>query len=145
MQFINSSLGLDDNILIDDINYFSIPGESFTPGVGGTYKGDTPPFKPPLDEKPQWQDTENSPGCEQTLTAGWRTHDFCSPKQVECGLKRRHEPHRRIDPGRLQLQQYILPPGNTGVSTTENIINHDIKEIVIIVLILYILYTIIVR
>ena len=105
MYFINSSIGVDDAVIINDINYEAIPGPSFTPGVGGTYKQSPPPFKPPQPEVAQWDAQEPSQGCERTLTAGWRTIDYCTDKTVTCTLDRPLEPQRHIDPGRLQLLQ----------------------------------------
>lgn len=101
MKFIGSSIGLDDAVPLNDINYFSLPGPSFTPGIGGTYKQAPPPYSKPVATPAQWQEPVTSPGCENTLTAGWRTHSYCKPKTVTCNLDRPLLPERIIDPGRL--------------------------------------------
>ena len=101
MEFIGSSIGLNDAVPIDDINYFSIPGPSFTPGIGGTYKQPPPPYSAPKPQPAQWDVSKPSPGCENTLTAGWRTKSYCTPKTVTCDLERPYYPERIIDPGRL--------------------------------------------
>ena len=116
MQFVNSTIGIDDDVNINDINYSTIPGPSFTPGVGGTYKESPPPFKPPVDTPAQWDVEEPSQGCANTLTAGWRTIDYCSQKPVTCQLHRPHEPQRHIEPGRLQLlKQQIVECKNAAL------------------------------
>jgi len=144
MQYINSSIGVNDNVIINDINYFSVPGPSFTPGIGGTYKQTPPSFKPPETEQAQWEQEEPSQGCAKTLTAGWRTHSYCSPKETTCQLGRPHEPQRHIEPGRLQYlacagrnknKNYL---GNKGTTS-------DIKEIIIFLVIIYILFLIYVK
>lgn len=101
MEFIGSSIGLNDAVPIDDINYFSIPGPSFTPGIGGTYKQPPPPYSAPEPKPAQWDVPKPSPGCENTLTAGWGTKSYCTPKTVTCDLERPYYPERIIDPGRL--------------------------------------------
>lgn len=106
MYFIDSSIGINDNVIINDINYAAIPGPSFTPGVGGTYKQSPPPFKPPVADTAQWDTQEPSQGCDKTITAGWRTPSFCTEKAVTCDLERPLEPQRHIDPGRLQIMNY---------------------------------------
>ena len=144
MQFINSSIGVNDDVIINDINYFSIPGKSFTPGIGGTYKQSPPPFKPPENEPAQWQQDEPSEGCAKTLTAGWRTHSFCSPKSTTCELGRPHEPQRHIEPGRLQyLLRDIHSKANKFVG--KDGIKSDIKEILIFVAITYLLFLVYVK
>lgn len=136
MQFINSSIGVDDEVIINDINYFSISGPSFTPGIGGTYKESPPPFKPPVDEPAQWQNEEPDQGCEHTLTAGWRTHSFCTPKKVTCDLDRPYEPQRHIEPGRLQY----LAACNKERKAKVNGKDLDIKEILMYIAVVYVLY-----
>lgn len=106
MQFINSSIGVNDDVIINDINYEAISGPSFTPGVGGTYKQSPPPFKPPVHQVAQWDIQEPNQGCENTLAAGWRTPSFCTEKTVTCNLDRPLEPQRHIDPGRLQIMKH---------------------------------------
>lgn len=118
MYFINSSIGVDDNVIINDINYEAIPGPSFTPGVGGTYKQDPGSFKPPEPEVAQWDAQEPSQGCERTLTAGWRTVDFCTDKTVTCNLGRPLEPQRHIEPGRLQLLAMQKAAKKNGLKET---------------------------
>ncbi len=98
MRYIGSRIGISDDVIIDDINYEAIPGPSFTPGIGGTYKQSPPPFKPPVEEPAQFDIQEPSPGCEHTLSAGWGTVGFCTPKKVTCNLDRPYEPQRRIEP-----------------------------------------------
>jgi hypothetical protein len=105
MYFINSSIGVDDTVNINDINYAAVSGPSFTPGVGGTYKQNPPSFEPPKPEIAQWDVQEPSQGCEKTLAAGWRTPSFCTEKSVTCNTGRPLEPQRHIDPGRLQLMK----------------------------------------
>ena len=98
MQYIGSNIGINDDIIIDDINYEAIPGPSFTPGIGGTYKQEPPPFKQPANEAAQFDIIEPSQGCEYTLSAGDDTIGFCSAKTTTCELGRPYEPQRRIDP-----------------------------------------------
>jgi hypothetical protein len=141
MQFINSSIGVDDEVIINDINYSAISGPSFTPGIGGTYKESPPPFKPPTDEPAQWQNEEPDQGCEHTLTAGWRTHSYCTPKTVTCDLERPYEPQRHIEPGRLQYLAACKKAQEKKVKTKEL----DIKEIVMYVAIAYMLYILYVK
>ena len=97
---MTSSLGLNDYVIINDINYETLP-DHFTPGIGGTYKQTPPPYKEPKPVTAQWNAQEPSPGCENTITAGWRTASYCTPKTVTCDLERPLEPQRHIDPGRL--------------------------------------------
>ncbi len=97
---MTSSLGLSDEIIINDINYETLP-DNFTPGVGGTYKRNPPPYKPPEEVVASWDEDVPSPACEHTYTAGYRTASYCTPKTVTCDLKRSYEPERIIDPGRL--------------------------------------------
>ena len=108
MYFINSSIGVDDAVNINDVNYSAISGPSFTPGIGGTYKQSPPPFKLPEKEIPQWDVQESSQGCEKTLAAGWRTPSYCTEKTVTCNMDRPFEPQRHIDPGRLQLMNDVI-------------------------------------
>ena len=141
MQFINSSIGLDDNVIMDDINYSAISGPSFTPGIGGTYKEAPPPFKPPVNEPAQWQDEEPSQGCAKTLTAGWRTHSFCTPKEKTCDLDRPYEPQRHIEPGRLQylmceMKKNGIKPNKSSTKTT----HIDIKDALMYIAFVYIVY-----
>ena len=103
MHFINSTIGVDDAVIINDINYAAVSGPSFTPGVGGTYKQAPPSFKPPALELAQWEVQEPSQGCEKTIAAGWRTPSYCTEKSVTCDMGRPLEPQRHIDPGRLQI------------------------------------------
>lgn len=103
MHFIDSTIGVDDAVIINDINYAAVSGPSFTPGVGGTYKQGPPSFKPPTPELAQWDVQEPSQGCEKTIAAGWRTPSYCTEKSVTCDMGRPLEPQRHIDPGRLQI------------------------------------------
>jgi hypothetical protein len=105
MHFIGSTIGVDDAVIINDINYAAVSGPSFTPGVGGTYKQSPPSFKPPTPELAQWDVQEPSQGCEKTIAAGWRTPSYCTEKTVTCNMDRPLEPQRHIDPGRLQLME----------------------------------------
>ena len=105
MHFIDSSIGVNDAVIINDINYAAVSGPSFTPGVGGTYKQSPPSFNPPKPELAQWDVQEPSQGCEKTLAAGWRTPSYCTEKTVTCNMGRSLEPQRHIDPGRLQLMK----------------------------------------
>ena len=101
MKFINSDIGVDNAIILNDINYASIPGPSFTPGIGGTYKQQPPPHSPPTDAVPQWDRPQKKIGCELARSAGWGTPSWCTPKTETCSLKRPLYPERIIDPGRL--------------------------------------------
>ena len=132
---------MNDEVIIDNINYSAISGPSFTPGIGGTYKESPPPFKPPTDEPAQWQNEEPDQGCEHTLTAGWRTHSYCTPKTVTCDLERPYEPQRHIEPGRLQYLAARKKAQEKKVNTKEL----DIKEIVMYVVIAYMLYILYVK
>lgn len=105
MKYVDSTIGLDDQVIINDVNYFSLPGPSFTPGVGGTYKDPAPPSlgNPPLTGNlgaPQ-----EKVGCQLARSAGWGTPSWCSEKTQECALKRPLEPQRHIEPGKLD---YLL-------------------------------------
>lgn len=121
MYFIDSTIGVDDAVIINDINYAAISGPSFTPGVGGTYKQSPPPFKSPEPESAQWAVQEPSQGCEKTLAAGWRTPSFCTEKSVTCNLGRPLEPQRHIDPGRLQIMQYCANKRRSELKETRQL------------------------
>ena len=136
MQFINSSIGVDDKVIINDINYSSISGPSFTPGIGGTYKESPPTFKPPIEEPAQWQYDEPSQGCLKTLTAGWRTHSYCAPKTVTCDMDRPYEPQRHVEPGRLQRPVACSRAKKSKVTDKKL----DIKETLMYIAIVYVLY-----
>ena len=84
MKFIGSDIGVSDAININEIDYATIPGPSFTPGIGGTYKQDPPPYGPAKEEIAQWDQIKKSPGCEHTQTAGYRTMSYCTPKTATC-------------------------------------------------------------
>lgn len=140
MQFINSSIGVDDDVIINDINYSAISGPSFTPGIGGTYKESPPPFKPPVDEPAQWQQEEPDQGCEHTLTAGWRTHSICTPKKVTCQMERPYEPQRHIEPGRLQLMAECAKKSRKPKKD-----ELDIKEILMFLVVAYVLFLLYVK
>ena len=140
MEFIGSSIGLDDSIAIDDINYFSIPGPSFTPGIGGTYKEPPPPHSAPEPQPPQWADPKPSPGCEDTLTAGWRTKSYCTPKTVTCDLERPYYPTRTIEPGRLTyLLQAVAAKKRSIQLKNQLTVDHTIYVLVAIAL-FYVLF-----
>lgn len=121
MHFINSEIGVDDAVIINDINYEAISGPSFTPGVGGTYKQSPPPFKPPTPEIAQWDIHEPSQGCEKTIAAGWRTPSFCTEKTVTCNMDRPLEPQRHIDPGRLQIMEYCANKKHTELKESRKL------------------------
>ena len=99
MKFIGSSIGKNDWVLLNDINYFSVPGASFTPGVGGTYKQDAPPSLNVNSEEDGDKEGEEKVGCELARSAGWGTPAWCST--TTCNLNRPYLPERIIDPGRL--------------------------------------------
>lgn len=100
MKYIGSSIGVNDQVLLNDINYFSISGPSFTPGIGGTYKQPAPPSLNNSDiELPD--DDNQSVGCKLARSAGWGTPSWCSEKTKTCDLERPLEPQRHIEPGRL--------------------------------------------
>lgn len=88
---------------MDKINYAAVPGPSFTPGIGGTYKQEPPSFKMPADEPAQFDIIEPSPGCENTLSAGNDTVGFCEAKKVTCDLGRPYQPTRRAEPLRVPV------------------------------------------
>lgn len=140
MQFINSSIGIDDEVNINEINYAAVSGPSFTPGIGGTYKESPPPFKPPVDEPAQWDTPDPDQGCEHTLTAGWRTHSTCVPKKVTCQMERPHEPQRHIEPGRLQLMAECAKKSKKPKKD-----ELDIKDILIYMIIAYVLFLLYVK
>ena len=127
MHFVNSAIGVDDDIIINDINYAAIPGPSFTPGVGGTYKQTPPPFKLPEQTPAQWDMEEPSQGCAHTLTAGWRTIDYCSDKPVTCQMNRPHEPQRHIEPGRLRLLKTQMVRRNMELKESSDRMNRVIN------------------
>ena len=141
MYFINSSIGVNDQVLLNDINYAAISGPSFTPGVGGTYKQPPPAFKPPEKTVPEWEKGEPSPGCEHTLTAGWRTIDYCTDKTETCSLGRPLLPQRLIDPGRLQyacdmqVNEEVLKEERTD----------DPKNVLVLLAIAFIIYLLYVK
>ena len=101
MKFISSDIGVSDAININEINYSAIAGPSFTPGIGGTYKQDPPPWGPPNKEVAQWNQIKKSPGCEHTQTAGYRTMSYCTPKTARCDLDRPWLPTQNFEPGKL--------------------------------------------
>ena len=101
MKFIGSDIGVSDAININEIDYATIPGPSFTPGIGGTYKQDPPPFGPAIPVVAQWDRPHKSPGCERTQTAGYKTMSYCTPKTVTCPLERRWLPTQNFEPGKL--------------------------------------------
>jgi len=112
MQYVSSNIGIDDDIIINDINYTAIPGPSFSPGIGGTFKQEPPPHHPAPIQVPEFDIKTNSPGCEFTISAGDGTKGFCTPKTVTCDLGRPYEPQRHIEPGRLaitnEIQQQLI-------------------------------------
>lgn len=100
MKYVNSTIGVNDQVIINDINYFSEPGPSFTPGVGGTYKQPAPPSLG--NEAPEGNlGPQEKVGCELARSAGWGTPAWCSEPKVDCPLNRALEPQRHIEPGRL--------------------------------------------
>jgi len=101
MKFINSDIGVDNAVILNDINYASIPGPSFTPGIGGTYKQTPPPHSPPQPVAPQWDAPRANVGCDLARSAGWGTPSWCTPATETCSLKRPFYPERIIEPGRL--------------------------------------------
>ena len=109
MQYKGSEIGINDEIIINNINYESRPGPGFTPGIGGTYKQSPPPFKPPVEEPAQFDVQEPSPGCLHTLSAGDDTVGFCSKKKITCELDRPYEPQRHL--GTLRMPA-AADPGN---------------------------------
>lgn len=139
MYFINSSIGVNDQVLLNDINYAAVSGPSFTPGVGGTYKQAPPAFKPPEKTIPEWEQNEPSPGCERTLTAGWRTIDYCTDKTETCSLGRPLLPQRLIDPGRLQYACDMTEDG-TAVVLKEGNDNGNILMMLAVIFIIYLIY-----
>lgn len=127
MYFIDSTIGVDDAVNINDINYSAVSGPSFTPGIGGTYKQSPPSFKPPDPELPQWAVQEPSQGCAKTLAAGWRTPSYCTEKSVTCNMARPLEPQRDIEPGRLQLLQRCVGIKENLVNANKN--QHKLRMI----------------
>ena len=121
MYFIDSTIGVDDAVNINDINYSAVSGPSFTPGIGGTYKQSPPSFKPPDPELAQWDVHESSQGCEKTLAAGWRTPSYCTEKTVTCNMDRPFEPQRHIEPGRLQLMKRCAIKKQSEVKETHRL------------------------
>lgn len=101
MKFIGSDIGVSDAININEIDYATIPGPSFTPGIGGTYKQDPPAWGPAKEEIAQWDQIKKSPGCEHTQTAGYRTMSYCTPKTALCDLERPWLPTQNFEPGKL--------------------------------------------
>jgi len=101
MKFIGSDIGVSNAININEINYAAIPGPSFTPGIGGTYKQDPPAWGPAKEEIAQWDEIKKSPGCERTQTAGYRTMSYCTPKTARCDLERPWLPTQNFEPGKL--------------------------------------------
>jgi len=107
MQYVSSNIGISDEVIINDINYAAIPGPSFSPGIGGTFKQEPPPHKPAPVQVPEFDIKKHSPGCEFTISAGDGTKGFCTAKTVTCDLGRPHEPQRHIEPGRLDITNEI--------------------------------------
>ena len=141
MRYTGSSIGINDEVIIDDINYEAIPGPSFTPGIGGTYKQDPPPFKPPPQEVAQFDIVEPSPGCEYTLSAGDGTIGFCSAKKVECELGRPYEPTRRFEP----LRESNLPSSTDAepevVLKNDPIFSDDTAlKVIVVAFLLYVIW-----
>lgn len=134
MQYIGSRIGISDDVIINDINYEAIPGPSFTPGIGGTYKQSPPPFKPPIEEPAEFDIQEPSPGCEQTLSAGWRTVSFCTPKKVTCELGRSYEPQRHIEPLR---DPFVYEKEQSVVLKTDR--NDTMIKLILAVFVIYII------
>lgn len=134
MQYIGSRIGISDDVIINDINYEAIPGPSFTPGIGGTYKQSPPPFKPPIEEPAEFDIQEPSPGCEQTLSAGWRTVSFCTPKKVTCELGRPYEPQRHIEPLR---DPFVYEKEQSVVLKTDR--NDTMIKLILAVFVIYII------
>ena len=141
MQYTGSSIGINDEVIIDDINYEAIPGPSFTPGIGGTYKQDPLPFKPPPQEIAQFDIVEPSQGCEYTLAAGDDTVGFCSAKKVECELGRPYEPTRRFEP----LRESNLPSSTDAepevVLKNDPVISDDTAlKVIVVAFLLYVIW-----
>ena len=80
MKFINSDIGVDNAVILNDINYAAIAGPSFTPGVGGTYKQPPPPYGPPSSQVPEWDVPQEKVGCKLARSAGWGTPSWCTAK-----------------------------------------------------------------
>ena len=148
MQYTGSSIGISDEVIIDDINYEAIPGPSFTPGIGGTYKQDPLPFKPPPQEIAQFDIVEPSPGCEYTLSAGDDTIGFCSAKKVECELGRPYEPTRRFEPLRESngISQNYDGPSSTDaepevvLKNTNGISDDTALKVIVAAFLLYVIW-----
>ena len=140
MKFINSDIGVDNAIILNDINYASIPGPSFTPGIGGTYKQQPPPHEPPTKSVPQWDRKREDVGCELARSAGWGTPSWCTPKTETCSLERPLYPERIIDPGRLD---YLVAAVQEKKQLQEASMGYQLKKhktsIVIIIAVLCIL------
>ena len=118
MKFIGSDIGVSDAININEIDYASIPGPSFTPGIGGTYKQDPPPYGPAKEEIAQWDQIKKSPGCEHTQTAGYRTMSYCTPKTATCPLERRWLPTQNFSPGKLDYLMADVMAKKEQIKTT---------------------------
>jgi len=140
---INSSIGLDDKVLMDKINYAAVSGPSFTPGIGGTYKQAPPSFNMPSEEPAQFDIIEPSPGCENTLSAGNDTVGFCETKKVTCDLGRPYQPSRRAEPHRaptLQLQEDKQVKAVMKIKLKDAPENEDyLLRIILIVFLLYVI------
>ena len=131
---IDSSIGLDDRVLMDKINYAAVPGPSFTPGIGGTYKQEPSSFKMPVNEPAQFDIIEPSPGCENTLSAGDDTVGFCEAKKVTCDLGRPYQPSRRAEPLRMPPKKEVLKK----VPETKHDEDYSLR-IILVVFLLYII------
>lgn len=129
---------LDDENALNDINPYADP-KRFTPGVrynGGSYPDKLPYGKIPEEEKSQWEDKEESIGCQLTRSAGTGTASFCTPKTGECPIGRPSYPMRNIEQGRWSLPKMlekVLP---------EEMVKKGIKCFPLLIILLIILFVV---
>ena len=108
-----SYIHLNDGIHMDKINPYTNPeSKKFNPGVpkGGAYKtvysssnsgqplvNSVKPYEDALGGTLAPQETEPSPGCTETMAAGWRTPYYCTPGSQDYPLNRPAVPERVYD------------------------------------------------
>lgn len=139
-----SELMLSDENTINDINPFTT-GQMSVPGTVRQV-GDFANFTDEIrDEGYGVADPEPSPGCAVAARAGYRTADYCFPKDKNCPLERPLHPKRNIDYGftrreKAECEQRVSPSPRrfiTGAVVRNN--KGKLSIIIILILILLIL------
>ena len=114
---------IDDSSLIDQVNPFlaEMPGTWSRPygfsDASGTDK----------DELPQWELTDESPACADSLTGSDNQMQWCDPGKPNCPMRRALEPTQRVSPDitypedpALAVEPVVPPAPPAPVKKSEN-------------------------